>query len=47
MLTICNWDNVACIVEHFPQSLDPVYLPGIVILGAIAFAYIVASYFYN
>jgi hypothetical protein len=44
MKTLCAWDNVACIVDNFPQSLGLVYLPGVVILGALAITYALASY---
>lgn len=44
MKTLCAWDNVACIVDNFPQSLDSVILPFVVIVGAIACAIAFASY---
>lgn len=43
MKTICSWDNVACIVDNFPQSLDSVILPFVVIIGAIIGACVVAT----
>jgi hypothetical protein len=41
--TLCAWDNVACIVDNFPQSLDPVTLAFVAILGGIGLASLVAT----
>ncbi len=43
MKTLCAWDNVACIVDNFPQSLDSVVIPFFAICGAIVIAIIFAN----